>query len=74
MITYQSFLVGKRLFSREFKQSKTSDHEHCNMCGAKFSENSNDLHYGFSTEDQIGWVCPECFEYYKNEYKWTIVE
>lgn len=70
---YQEFLVGRRLIFCKFTPDGESEHEHCNMCGAKFSINPGDLHIGYRTDDSIGWVCPECYDYYKDEYDWTVM-
>lgn len=70
MYKYQGFLVGAKLTYRQFIPTKAKDHEHCNMCGAKFSDNVNDLRFGYATDDDTGWVCPACFAYYKDEYEW----
>ncbi len=70
---YQAdILMGKELTYKKFIATKDSDHEHCNLCGAKFSESENDLKAGYVTEDERGWVCQECLEYYGATYHWNI--
>jgi len=49
------------------------DHDHCEFCGAKFMENNDDfLTEGYTTEDKYRWVCSQCFEDFKLEYKWKV--
>lgn len=72
MYKYQGFLVGQKLRRRTFSSTDICDHEHCNMCGAKISAQSSDIKSAFSTYDLRGWVCDECYEYYKDEYQWTL--
>ena len=74
MHTYQGFMIGKTLYRRNFLPVPESDHEHCTMCGAKFSADSADLQTGFADADNVHWICTECFEEYKNEYGWTVSE
>ncbi len=69
---YQGFLIGQRLRKVAFTPSENMDHEHCNMCGAKFSSAPDDLHEGYATEDGVNWVCPACELQYKDEYAWTV--
>lgn len=74
MIKYQHFMVNAVMEKKDYKKSDLSEHEHCTMCGTKFSERTKDLHLGYVTKDGIHWVCSECFEYYKQEYGWSCVE
>lgn len=66
------YLIGKTLIYNEFLASGDNDHEHCNLCGAKFSERQEDLHYGYVTKDNDIWICKDCYEYYKDLYRWEI--
>ena len=74
MHIYQAFMIGKTLYRRDFSPDLQSDHEHCTLCGTKFSANPGDLQSGFADADNIHWVCTECFAECKNEYRWTVSE
>lgn len=50
------------------------EHDHCEFCGAKFSSEEDDLHSGFSTEDGYHWVCPSCFQDFREEFGWGLDE
>lgn len=76
-LTYQEdYLMGKSLkYVKAFKKySEKWDHEHCSFCWATFSEYENDLHEGYCTLDEKYWVCPTCFEDFKEMFGWTVAE
>ena len=66
------------LFEKELKyqiyrpQSKDWDHDHCEFCGAKFSTHEGDLKFGYSTTDSYYWICDQCFNDFKNMFKWIV--
>ena len=72
MITYQRFMINAQLKRSVFQTRLGCDHEHCTMCGAKFSSKDADLHEGYVTSNDTHWVCRECMNDYRNEYNWTI--
>ena len=43
------------------------DHDHCEMCGAKFGRTKGDLRYGYVTSDDYHWVCETCFADFRDE-------
>lgn len=50
------------------------DHDHCEFCGSKFSEQSGDLHTGYATSDNYHWVCEPCFNDFRDAFQWTLME
>ena len=47
------------------------DHDHCIYCTEKFAEeklSSGSIQEGYSTIDEGLWVCPQCYEDFKNYY------
>lgn len=52
----------------------TWDHDHCELCMCKFVEapkNDGDaLTEGYSTPDKYRWVCKDCFDDFKDLYRW----
>ena len=69
----EEYLANKTLVRMDYKPyRKDWDHDHCEFCGAKFSLVEDDLHCGYSTMDNYWWICDDCFEDFKNEYKWGI--
>ena len=72
MVDYQQFMFGAHLKRSAYPVSPLDDHEHCTMCGAKFSENLDGIHEGYVTTDGQHWVCNECLNDYKKEYGWVV--
>lgn len=71
----EKYLTGRKLKRVPFSPlSKTWDHEHCEFCWAKFSDHENDLHEGYVTEDNHTWICPECYEDFKELFQWDLVD
>ena len=48
------------------------NHDHCNFCWATFSEYDDGLHEGYCTPDETYWICPECFNDFKEMFHWTL--
>ena len=71
MYKYQGFLIGKKYVYKVYIPQRIGDHEHCNMCGEEFSGIENPPKWGYGAIDGIGWLCRECFNEYKEEYRWT---
>ena len=69
-------LRGVKLFWRPYKtKSAKWYHDHCEFCWQKFTEDSADTeHEGYTTQDGYYWVCRECFELFKDEFKWETDE
>ena len=72
----EEWLKGRRLMKIPyFRWSETWDHEHCEFCFAKFSAADGDLHEGYVTaDDKRSWICPECFEDFKEMFQWELVD
>ncbi len=58
------------------------DHDHCDFCWAKFmapeiaDRNPEMLAAGYtiaSEERSTFWICPSCFEDFKERFAWTVV-
>ena len=66
------YMRGVKLFWRPYQtKSEKWDHDHCEFCWAKFTEDLEDtLHEGYTTDDDYYWVCRDCFALFKDEYKW----
>ena len=58
----ERFLRGKRLALRAYRAYRAGwEHDHCEFCGAKFSESGADLSEGYVTDDNYHWICATCF-------------
>ena len=54
------------------------DHDHCEFCWTKLVENAQGhddiLDEGYCTLDGYRWVCPICFEDFRQQFGWTVAE
>lgn len=67
------YLYRKRLkfvtYSKEF-----GDHEHCEFCSEKISNLPNSLNCGYYTVNTKYryWICPKCYEDFKDIFQWSL--
>ena len=67
----EDYLSGKTLFFRKWRAPKKEwDHDHCEFCWEKFSDYPDTLHEGYTTEDNYYWICPTCYNDFKEMFKW----
>src|SRR5262245_28368448 len=52
------------------------DHDHCAFCWAKLMEEDHpEVHHeGYNTEDEYRWVCLQCFEDFRERFRWSVRE
>lgn len=74
----EKYLLGVQLkYIPHYKRfSETWEHEHCCFCTQKISQLDGDAHSGYCTTDekQSNWICEDCFDDFKVEFKWVLVE
>ena len=71
----EKYLNGVKLVLRNYLPNRSEwEHDHCEFCGATFSQNNSDLKRGYSTEDKYHWVCEDCFNDFLHEFNWIVVE
>ena len=67
----EKYLTNRKLMRIPyFRWSKTWDHDHCEFCWEKFSDYPDTLHEGYTTEDNYYWICPTCYNDFKEMFKW----
>ncbi len=66
------YLREVKLHKAVFVKTVKNDHAHCEFCWAKFSEYAGDLREGYATTDEYRWICPECFQDYKDRFQWVL--
>jgi hypothetical protein len=56
-------LTGVKLRYKKYADRNTqTDHDHCEFCGQKFSNDIADsLTEGYTTTDDYHWICTQCF-------------
>lgn len=75
----EEYLQGARLARRSYRRygpNPTWDHDHCEFCTAEFmvEDHPDVLHEGYATLDDYRWICPTCFEDFRERFAWTVVE
>lgn len=68
-------LVGLEFVRRTCSPPRADwDHDHCEFCSAKFAGSGNEevLREGFCTPGGYWWVCPGCFEDFRDRFGWTV--
>ena len=71
----EGYLSGKVLCFRKWKASKKEwDHDHCEFCWDKFSDEENALHEGYTTKGLYYWICSTCYKDFKEMFQWNTVE
>lgn len=70
----EKFLQGVSLKKKPYQKYRESwEHDHCEFCGAKFSEKIEDLNIGYVTTDNYHWICESCFVDFKAKFQWDVV-
>ncbi len=69
-----AYLTGVKLFFKKYTIYREEwDHDHCAFCGIKFSLSiPGCLTEGYATADDYRWICPECFEDFREHFKWDV--
>lgn len=70
----EKFLKGVSLRYDKYSPRSRSDHEHCEFCWDKFGEGESMLHWGYCTLDKYRWICEQCYNDFKDQFEWTIVD
>jgi len=68
-ITFQEDYLMSALFEKKKYQKKSIewDHDHCEFCEEKFSEDPIvGMSVGYYTENRESWVCEQCFNDFKD--------
>jgi hypothetical protein len=73
LLGQEEYLFGVSLSKKVYKKPRDDwDHDHCEFCFAKFSERENDLHEGYTTEDEYRWICERCYRDFKDQFQWHV--
>ncbi len=69
----KEYLYGATLVHQSYKPGVLfNDHDHCAFCMDKFGLQKDDLKIGYSTEDNYHWICPQCYNDFKEQFKWVL--
>lgn len=70
METHFACLNGRMLENAALEPTENWDHEHCVFCWEKLNEPGIEW---YRTEDGRDWICPVCFEDFKERFGWKIL-
>ena len=69
----EDYLMEKTLYFKKYKRYRDDwDHDHCEFCGVKISEEPQDENYGYAMEDEYYWICKTFFHDFKDLFHWTL--
>ena len=69
----EKYLARAKLVYHMYEpRNPSNDHDHCEFCMRKFDFSPGCEHIGYSTIDNELWICCECFEDFKDTFKWDI--
>ena len=67
--------IGLTWYHRKWSAlSESWNHDHCEYCMACFSSTPDDFHEGYASEDNYHWICPTCYNDFKDLLDWKTVE
>lgn len=72
----ERYLIGARLTLRDYASHRPGwDHDHCEFCTVKLmpppASDPDALTSGYATNDGYHWVCPACFEDFRDEFRFS---
>jgi hypothetical protein len=69
----EEYLLDKHLRFMKWREVQPLwDHDHCEFCWTKLSNHEGDLREGYSYNEGRRWICPKCFEDFREEFRWTV--
>jgi hypothetical protein len=72
----ESFLTGRAMRRATWWSDQVGgDHDHCAFCTAEISADTTghaDYDEGWVTDDDYHRVCVECFEDFREQFKWRV--
>ena len=75
----ENYLTGVTLVHRPYRRYAANpkwDHDHCAFCWEKFmvDDHPDVLHEGYATLDDYHWICERCFQDFREQFRWTVVD
>lgn len=64
----------KITFKMYVNRCTKTDHDHCEFCMERFGDSIFDLHQGYCTENDYHWICEKCYEDFKEQFQWIVVD
>lgn len=54
----------------ELRPYESEDHDHCEICWARFSKHPDDMQNGYYEMSSNSWVCVDCYKSFKDLFRW----
>ena len=69
----ERYLANAVLVRQKYRKYRnTWDHDHCEFCGVKFSEDADDITVGYATVDRYHWICEACYVDFRKSFGWIV--
>ena len=70
----EKYLAKKEfVYKRYTSNNPLWDYDHCEFCNERISLLPEDRNYGYTTLDDYYWICEDCFNDFKDQFGWTVV-
>ena len=75
----EKYLKGVTLVHRKYRRYEKNpdwDHDHCVFCWVEFCLKgcADSIQEGYATLDDYHWISPKCFEDFKDQFDWKVIE
>ncbi len=67
----KDYLHNKNLVYRTLSIAE-GEHNHCELCWARFSNHPLDLHSGYYEVMSKSWICDDCYKEAAKLFNWTV--
>ena len=72
LMDQEEYLKGVSLkHSRYVTFNESWDHDHCAFCSDKIDASTENA---YCTTDYYHWICPECYNDFKEMFEWVLEE
>lgn len=69
----KSYMDNILLCRRKYSEKITeNNHDHCEFCWATLGYDVPRDEEAYCTEDEYRWICPECYNDFKEYFNWKI--
>ena len=67
----KTYLHNKVLYIRDYTE-ELPEHDHCELCWARFSKSPGDHCTGYFEEQSNSWICNNCFQELAKLFGWQV--
>ena len=65
-----NYLYNKTLLHIPYSPYRDGwEHDHCDFCSERIDKNTGKA---YCTEDKYHWICQNCFDDFKDMFKWSV--